>query len=103
MLRSRLYIEVACPISSRGMCESVSVVSGMKERPIPRPSVTRGTTKVQKSAWRLKCDIVQVVQAQTRMPTARIRFWCPPWTSLPTIGITSSVASPPGPSTSPAS
>ena len=103
MLRSRLYIDVACPIFSRGMWESVSVVRGMNDSPMPSPRVTRGSTKVQKSACRLNCDISQVVMEQMTIPTPRIFFGFTFWTSLPTIGMTQRVASPPGPRTSPAS
>ena len=61
---------------------------------MPNPRVTRGRTKVQKSACRLKRDISQVVTEQTKIPTPRIFFGFTFWMRLPTIGMTQSVACP---------
>ena len=50
----------AFPMSSFFMPDMVSVVSGMKRKPMPTPRTILGQMMVLKSASRLNCDIKYV-------------------------------------------
>ena len=98
----RLNMAVAFPISSFLMLDKVSVVSGMKRKPMPTPLTTIGQKIVLKSAERLKWAMRWTEKAATVMPKARIAFGLIFVTNFPAISIVIMLAMPPGPSTNPA-
>ena len=96
-------MEVAFPIWGLGIEERVRVVSGMNKSPMPNPRYIRGHMRDEKSDVRLNPAICHVEKAHRRTPRARIYFGFFFTMSFPTTGIVTSVATPPGESTRPAS